>query len=57
MKRTSENAENVGPKKNKNENEEESIFSKPWKGSDAVLIIEEKEFHVHTDSFLILSSF
>ena len=55
MKRTSENAENVALKMKKNENEEESKFSKPWKGSDAVLIVEEKEFHVHTQT-LSLSS-
>ena len=26
---------------------ERSVFSQPWNGSDVVLVVEEKEFHVH----------
>ena len=35
-------------KKNKSCHEDESMFSKPWQNSDAVLIVEGKELHVHT---------
>ena len=27
---------------------DEELFVKPWKGSDGVLVVEDKELHVHT---------
>ena len=39
-------------KKNKSDLEDGLVFSKPWQNSDALLIVEGKELHVHT---LILS--
>ena len=41
---TSDQKEEIATDKSKTN----SMFSKPWKGSDAVLIVEEKELHVHT---------
>ena len=29
------------------ENEKDNVFSKPWGNSDVVLVVEDKEFHVH----------
>ena len=29
------------------ENEKANVFSKPWGNSDVVLVVEDKEFHVH----------
>ena len=49
LKRTAEpnDEEQPAPKLSKQAGEE-SKFSKPWKGSDAVLVVEDKELHVHT---------
>ncbi|XP_066933583.1 uncharacterized protein [Clytia hemisphaerica] len=51
MKRTLFEHGTGNEKKSKIEDEqqeEELIFSKPWKGSDGVVIVEDKELHVHT---------
>ena len=32
-------------------------FLKPWKGSDAVLVVEDKELHVHTNILSISSKY
>ena len=34
---------------------DESPFSSPWKGSDAVLIVEDRELHVHTQTLSLAS--
>ena len=41
-------AESTNQEPNEESNEIVSPFSKPWKGSDAVLIVEDKELNVHT---------
>ena len=35
----------------------EGPFSKPWQNSDAVLVVEEKEFHVHSMILSIASPY
>ena len=50
---TSDQKEEIATDKSKTN----SMFSKPWKGSDAVLIVEEKELHVHTSVLSIASEY
>ena len=47
--------EQPAEKASKPSNENESMFSKPWKGSDAILIFEDKELHVHTQTLSLAS--
>ena len=37
--------------------EHNSPFSKPWKGSDAVLVVEDKELHIHTTVLSLASEY
>ena len=39
------------------EDDEESIFSKPWQSSDGVLVVERKELHVHSNILSISSQY
>uniref|UniRef100_A0A7M5V3I0 BTB domain-containing protein n=1 Tax=Clytia hemisphaerica TaxID=252671 RepID=A0A7M5V3I0_9CNID len=34
--------------KQNNNDEDENMFVTPWKGSDGVLVVEDKEIHIHT---------
>ena len=43
------------PEKTSREDDEDSMFSSQWKGSDAVLIVEDKELHVHTQTLSLAS--
>ena len=45
---TESDAENEPPAKTSNSFDPDAPFSNQWKGSDAVLIVEDKELHVHT---------
>ena len=35
----------------------EGLFSKPWQNSDVVLVVEEKELHVHSNILSIASPY
>ena len=41
--------------KEENKKENTGPFSKPWRDSDAILVVEEKELHVHTNILSIAS--
>ena len=43
--------------KKSKENDQEEMFVKQWKGSDAVLVVEDKELHVHTNILSISSQY
>ena len=34
---------------------DDSPFAKPWKGSDGILVVEDKELHVHTQTLSLAS--
>ena len=37
--------------------EKDSMFSEPWEGSDAVLVVEDKELHVHVTVLSLASEY
>jgi len=48
--------ENEPQAKTSNSFDPDAPFSKPWQNSDAVLIVEEKELHVHTNILSLAST-
>ena len=46
---TESDAENEPPAKLSNNFDPDAPFSKPWRNSDAVLVVEDKELHVHSN--------
>jgi len=47
----------VTAKKSKTNDGDEEMFVKPWKGSDGVLVVEDREIHVHTNILSISSKY
>ena len=58
MKRALVNIKDCGgtsSKKSKNEDLKDCPYAKCWKGSDALLIVEGKELHVHSQTLSLAS--